>query len=259
MTSLFSWQNWIDTATLAAGDQATTLPVANLKDRRVQKCWRSGTSTATYFTADFGAAQQIDVIALFGLTLSETDTVRIRLSNTALGDGEILDTTALASGVLDGYDQYVYLPEASLSARYLRIDVDAASRAAIGNFDLGRAWVGPGWFPAIGYSLGQGVKWNDDSTVIRSPRSGATFVDKTPPYRSRDISFEWLSQDDQNALMDMDRLVGRGGQMLFIPDTQGDLARDPLLGRQDQINNVTQPLNIYPAAFSRQFTLTQDL
>lgn len=258
-TSLFSWVNAIDGASLAAGDQVVTLPVANLADPKIQKLWRSGTSTATFFTADLRSAISLGVIGLFGCNLSSTDTVRIRLSNVAVGSSELLDTTALASGIADGYGQYVYVPAAAISARYLRVDINAPSRASYGNFDIGRAWAGPVWNPAVNFSLGWGEDFEDPSVVTESPRSGAAFVDTQAKRRVMALGYDFLSPADKDSAMDLARQAGRSGQLLFVPDTAGSLAKGPLLGRKSEDSKVLQSFNSYPAIYAKSFTLRQDL
>lgn len=270
MPAMFSWLNLIDSATLAAGDQSPALPVQNLKDRRVQNVWRSGSSISTYFTADFGSQSDIDVIGLFGATIGATDTVRIRLSNVSLGGNELFDQT-VESNVQDGYDQFVYPLGETIAARYLRIDIDAESRAADGFFDIGRAWAGAGWQPKIGFSLGWTQEWNDLSTVTQSPRSGAVFVADAPSYRSMTVSFETLDDDDVAQARELDRIVGIRGQFLFLPDTVNGLPTMPILGRQvagqssgsgsagSSGGSIVQQNETQPVTYSRTYKIQQDL
>lgn len=259
MSALFSWVNSADTATLTVGDQVSSLPVANILDRKVQKVWRSGTSTSTYVGVDLGSAVSLGIIGLFGCTLSATDTVRIRLSNVAVGSSELLDTGALACGNAAGYEQYVYIPTNAISARYMRIDIAAASRASYGYFDIGRLWAGVAWTPTINYSLGFNEQWKDDSEQVKSPRSGAVFVDQRPVYRAMNIAFDWLSVADRLQALALDRVAGKRGQILFVPQTDGDLTTGPLLGRMVDTTPVKTEMNTSPAIYGKTYSLEQDL
>ena len=261
MTGSFSYVNKIDNAAtaLSAGDAVSTLPIANLQDPRVQKVWRSGTSYATWFGADLGAALPIEVIGLFGCSFGSTDTVRIRLSAVTLGAGELLDTTATASNIVAIYGQYVVLTGTLINARYIRVDVSAPSRSGLGYFDVGRLWAGPLWTPAFNYSLGWGEQWKDTSIIARSPRSGAIFVDTAASFRSFDMTFDYLSEDDRAQAMTMDNTAGKRGQILFIPDLAGTLTTGPLLGRMVDTGQIKQDLRVSPPVFVRVYSLEQDL
>lgn len=259
MSALFSWINGIDGAILSAGNQVSTLPVANIADRKVQKAWRSGNATASWFGADLRTATSLGVIGLFGMNIAAADTVRIRLSNVAVGNNELLDTTALASNVAAGYGQYVYVPVAPITARYLRVDINAPSRASQGNFDVGRAWAGPVWTPPINFSLGYGEQFNDGSSVLKAPRSGARFVDEGAVWRSFDMTFDWLDDADRIDALEIDRVCGKRGQLLFVPDTAGDLVRRPLLGALTETSKVIENVAVFPPAYSKSYSIEQDL
>lgn len=259
MSSLFSWINAIDGGIVAAGDQVTTLPASYLQDPKIQKVWRSGVSTSTYVTVDLRAPVALGVVGLFGMNLAATDTVRIRLSNVALGSSELLDTGVQACNAVTGYNQYVYIPATPITVRYIRIDINAASRAALGNFDIGRAWAGPIWTPTIQYSLGWGEQWEDTSNVIESERSGLVFIDAKPKRRTLSYSYDFLSPADRAQAQELDRVAGKSSQILFVRDTEGALATEPLLGRLTDTSKITQEFNSAPAVYAKPYTIRQDL
>ena len=58
-----------DLATIAAGSQVSTLPVANLQSQQPKKVWRSG-STADYLNVSFAAPIAANMLALVGHNLS---------------------------------------------------------------------------------------------------------------------------------------------------------------------------------------------
>lgn len=259
MSCGLSWVNHIDAATLAASAEASLLPIGNLKDRKVQKVWRSGGSTSPYFTFDLGANKEIGVFGLFGFTLADTDTVQLRLSTVSTSGTDVLDTGVIASDVEDGYNQWVYIPESPLTARYGRVDFVATSRVALGYMDGGRAWAGPLFEPNINFSSGWGEGFSDLSIQEKARRSGATFVDALPPYRCIDASFEMINEAGRQQFLDLQRVAGRRSQVIFVPDVDGDMARGPLLGSQGDLGRLRETQLLDPRAFTVPFNIEQDL
>lgn len=258
MSALFSSGNQFDVASLITDSAASNLPVANLADRKVQKVWRALATTA-YFGADFGSLNPIRELGLFGCTLASTDTIRHRLSATAMGNGELLDTTAVACDVQDGYWQHLHILAAAVSARYWRCDIVATSRAAEGYFDIGRAWAGDVWEPAINFSLDWHEQWVDSSIVEKSPRSGAVFVDEGVIYRRMGVQFDAFAEADRVEALYLDRVAGKRSQILFVPNSAGDPETEAILGRMIDTTPVRNPTDSWPARYSKQYDIEQDL
>lgn len=257
MGAAFSYVNHLDDAAtvLAASDQSASLPVGNLQDWRIAKVWRSGASIAAFFTADLGSVKAIDAVGLFGLQIGATDTVRIRLSTVALGASDVFDTTALASGIVAGYNQYLWLPGSTKNARYLKVDINAASLAAQGYFDLARCWVGALWSPAYNFKSGAEFLIKDPSANARAVRSSIRFSDRFSKYRTANFTFGALSATEAAKADDMDLTVGTTQQFLFVRDKAGDLARQPILGTQTQVNPTVWAA---PLTYTKQYQLEED-
>lgn len=272
MTAMLSWADNVKSApTITALSASSALPVQNLADRRVQKVWRS-LLTSSWFGVDFGANVPISVLGLFGCTLLATDTVRHRLSTVSLGAGDVLDTGAVACNVQPRYFQHLTINSPALTARYWQCDIGAASRAALGYFDIGRAWAGDVWSPSINIDYGWAEYWQDDAGISKSQRSGAVFTSDGALYRRLTATFQWLNDTDKASAMELDAACGSRGQMLFIPDSAGSPNSQAILGRMAGSSGganptaaivqgapITQNTDAYPARYSKSYTIEQDL
>lgn len=241
MTNLsLSWINRLDAASFQASSEATRLTAANLANADRWRLWRTSGAVDAYVDIDFGAAYAIGVVGLFGLNgWAAGDTIRLRLDAVTPGAGVLLDTTAIAAGVVEGYDQYLYVLAASVNARYLRINGNAASLSAQGYFQMRRAWAGPLVTLARNFDWGIKRGRRQGTEIARPRRTGAEFVD--PGIRPRTISLELntASAADAVQLAELDRVAGDGAsQVLLIPNPAGDLARDPILGRLENSDGL---------------------
>ena len=259
MATEISWVNAVDTATAFTSDsQSATQPASNLASPRYGRIWRTSAATTAYAIITFAAATSINVLALAGCTLAATDTVRHRLYDTD-GTTVLYDSTAVACGVVPGYNLHVTRLSQAYSPKYWRIDIVAASRASYGYFDIARAWAAPVWTPTIGISLPWEESWNDGADVVRAPRSGARFTGDGPQFRSMKCSLQWLSVADKLQAKELARVAGIRNQVLLIADTTGDLPREAVLGRIDQMQAVRQEILTTPATYRQDFAISQDL
>lgn len=248
---VFSWLNYVDCGALSTPAQAATLPVTNLAEPITGKVWRSLGSTSNYFDCDFGSAKYIQLLALAGLNIGTTDTVRHQLSAISAGGAELYDSGAI-TGVNVNYDYLFTFLNATVNARYWRCTINAASLNAQGYFDVGRAWAGPIWQPASNFSYGWGETWADASRITESSKSGAEYVDRGPRRRIVDVSFARLSAADQAQAKELDRVAGINGQVLFIPNPDSANKNiEGLIGRIASVTPILQPnVNIYSKSYS---------
>lgn len=253
---VFSWVNHVDSSALSTPAQAATLPVTNLAEPIAGKVWRSLGSTNNYFDCDFGAAKPVQILALAGLNIGAADTVRHQLSAVSAGSAELYDSGAI-TGVNPNYDYLFTLLTAAVNARYWRCSINAASLAAQGYFDVGRAWAGPIWQPASNFSYGWGETWADDSRVTSSQKSGADYIDHGPRRRIIDVSFARFSAADQAQAKELDRVAGINGQVLFIPNPDSaNRNTEGLIGRMTSVTPILQPnFSIY----SKNYSIRQSL
>lgn len=268
-----SWFNWLDAglAQITADAEAGELVAENLRERQGYKVWRTDGleegSTDAGFTVDFGAVREVGCLALVFprdndpnlydqvADFAATDTVRHRLSAVAAGDGELYDSTAIASGVLQGYGYHVVRLGAAVNARYWRCDLDAISRADLGFVDVARAWAGPVFAPSIGFSFGDAYGWNSDSAVSRASRGLAEFADNIEPVRIWTMAMDGLSDAEREELLEFERRVTTGAQFL-IGRTDVAAGKREMLARQQQSLGLA---SLAHARNSKAFRLVESL
>jgi len=254
------WINHVDRAgvTFTTDSALASLPAANLADPVVGKPWRTAGATAAYVEIDLGAALEVGVLALAGLDQTGTDTIRARLSAVAPGDGELLDTTAQAGDVAAGYRIWTYVPAAPVAARYLRFDLAAASLAAQGYFDVGRAWAGPALRGTRNYALAAESGWRDPSVAVTAPRSGVRYVDSLPKRRWWRFRLPALTAaETATEVAELQRVAGLAGQVLWVPRPGGPYERrEALLGRAIQLGPLNHAL---PSWWESEIEIEEDL
>ncbi|MBI1243759.1 MAG: hypothetical protein GC202_02045 [Alphaproteobacteria bacterium] len=248
---LFSYQNWIDQAgaALTASHEVTTLPVANLQNADILKVWRSAGSTVPWVQADLGQARAIRVLGLFGLVaLASGDTVRWRLGTTP-GAGDVYDSGAVACGRAPGYAKSLHCLAASLSARYVRVDLSAPSLATT-YIDVGRLWVGDAWQGARNFSYGISHAIDDGKSkqvAADGAPNSSVFVDPRAVGQTVSFALEAVGESEMwNYAMEIQRVPGRKRQVLFVPDPDSAwINRAAVLGlieKSDSIKQMSFPL-----------------
>jgi len=257
MTSAFGYTDYVSDGTIAAGDESSGLPATNLGERIVQQLWRSGTSTTTYFTVDFGSAVPIQLLALFGCTLASADTVRHRLSAVASGNSELYDSGVVACGVDPLYGAHADTLTAEVSPRYWRCDIVAASRSVEGYFDIGRAWAGELWEPSANFSLGWGEGFDDTAQIDRSRHSGVAFASEGASFRVIDVTYDVMSEADRTQALTIEKALGKRTQFVFMRDT-GAL-ETAMLSRVASTSMLRQPNDASTARYSKTYSLQQEL
>lgn len=224
-----AWQNLLDSATLTAGSQITTLPVENLQSPHLATRWHTETGvTASYVLIDLGSALAVDVLAVLGsnLTAGATWRVRASTSDATAVSGDLYDNGAgspldpVDAGV-DGNYGAIYLALAStVTARYWRIDlIDAA---VADNLQVGRVFIGPAWQPTSGMLYGWAMTYADDTRRTRS-LGGQTHVDVGPRYRRLQFGLSFMNEAEMygNAF-ELARAAGLNGDVLVMPQDAGN-------------------------------------
>lgn len=246
---LLGYQNWVDLAgaSLSAGSQVTTLQVINLANPQVFTRWRTSGTASSYFVVDFGTTKTVGVLAIVqpwdATMMAAADTVRHRLDAVTAGTGALLDTGAIASGIVDGYGMHVYILASPVSARYWRCDINAASLATTpGYFDVGRAWAGPTITPARNHAYGWSDQWSDESVTTIASRSGTEYVDLRARRRVVQLQFNALNAGEgRNTIKELLRVAGLRSQILFVPDPAAStIQTDAILGRLAKATPIAQ-------------------
>lgn len=239
---IISSTNVIDDAdSIAASSEVATLPVENLQDRQLVKVYRSDDATTVQIDVDFGQSKIVDFVALIRHNISQSGTIRWRLSNAA-----DFSTLVYDSGAVDAWpvvEEFGTLPwgvfswggflnpevaanytissfdvlDAAVQARYLRIDIDDDSNAD-GYIQAGRLICGPSYRPSTNYGFGAEFEFVDDSRVVKS-RGGQTFIDEVERFRR--ARFELINIPEAevfaNIFNNVDRLRGIAKDILVIP------------------------------------------
>lgn len=259
MALILGWQNLGDTGTVTAGGEAAGFPATNVQHPQVSRKWHSSGfgSAGQNLIWDLGTSQTCGVMALMGLNLSSSATIRIRssdLSSSVTANLEV-DTGTVSAGVVSGYGNIfkTFTPTAS---RYWRVDLTDATMTAT-QVHVGRVFLGPYWQPTYGHSYGWSVGWMDPSAPFKS-RGGQTYVDARTQFRILSFSLDWNSaaQMFDNAFA-LAKANGRVTDVLAIPDTTGTYAVQQmvwgLLAESTPIRN--EIVNVY----RQKFTLEERL
>jgi hypothetical protein len=254
VSALLSWLNAVDSAAMSAGSEATNMRSYNLGNPVRQRAWRS-LATTSWFEAVFLADVTPAIMALAGCTLSAGDSIRHRLYDSG---GIVIHDETVDAGIAEGYGQHIYLPPSGLTASKWRCDIVATSRATVGYFDIGRAWLAPAWLPSIGPAVGIGGGWDSTAQTSRAPLSGVTFPGNGAAFRTTTFSLDFMSDDDRDQALKVMRYAGTSEQVLWVPDTDGDMAREAIIGK---FTSMTQPriaVLTFPRTYSQDFTVQED-
>jgi hypothetical protein len=239
---IISSTNYSDEATsISADSEVATLPVENLQDRQLVKVYRSDGETDVEIDVDFGQGRIIDFIALVRHNISQTGTIRWRLSNVSN-----FATTQYDSGEVDAWpivEEFGTLPwgvfswggrinpevaaqyqissfavlDSPVQARYLRINISDDDNA-YGYIEAGRLISGPAYRPSTNYGFGVEIQFVDDSRIVKS-RGGQTFVDEVERFRRIRFELQNLPEAEifGNVFNNIDRLRGVAKDILVIP------------------------------------------
>lgn len=269
---IISSTNYVDSATsIAADDEVASLPVENLQDRQLVRVWRN-TQTTAQIDVDFGQGRILNFLALIRHNISQTGTIRWRLS-----DVSDFSTTVYDSGVKDAWpvvEEFGTLPwgvfswggylnpqiaaeytissfdvlTSPVQAQYLRIDISDPSNLS-GYLQAGRLISGPAYQPSVNYANGVEFEFVDESRITKS-RGGQTFVDEVERFRR--MRFELINIPEAeifgNIFNRVDRLRGVAQDILVIPqpDEPDTWITQNIYGRISQTGPiVNSALNYY--------------
>lgn len=251
MSAWISPKNWLysENAELTASGEAGDLLVSNLKGRYGYRMWRDDSLTegdpSSWFQVDFGSVREVGVLLLLfprsnlpgsydlQAAFADDDTIRHRLDADTPAAGALLDTGAVASGVVPGYGYHVHKLATPVSARYWRCDLSAPSRAALGYVDLARAWAGPVLQPEVGVDYGATHGWNATNPIVASASGDTDFVGHREAKRSFSMTFSWLTASERDAIEDLEREVTTAGQFIACRDDLS-LVRGTMIAMQQK-------------------------
>lgn len=226
------------TVTLTASSGLTGNPVSNLQNKHVMRTWIGRNGTTENITIDFGASPPaIDAVAMLNLVgFDATAVTRLRASNTDTSGqaGEMYDSTSAAGRVDGDYRALIFLLSSQVTARYWRIDLNQGGLTRI---EAGRLAMGQRQAVSRNFSVNWQRGWKDPTTREEN-RDGQEFEDIRDPYRTAQVSYEFLVLSERNGFVEqIDRDLGTHGDFLWIEDpTSSNLGRDCIWGHIDGDN-----------------------
>ncbi len=262
---LVGFNNLANNCTLGGGSWQATLPLNNLKDRKLYKIARSVGVTAanTKFNVDFSEEKVVKIFSLVKHNFTTSATARLVASNdsgfgTLLYDSgfssvwPLVDSLVLEweddnfwSGVpsdeqIDMFQGITLWVVPNVRARYWRVEIVDTTNPA-GYVDIGRLFVSKDFSPEINASWGLNFSVVDKSDISES-LGGVEHYDEKAKVRTVDFSLDALSQDEAFAKW-FRLMLGQGntGEILFVYDYEdGKYTLDrSFLGRMEKINPLT--------------------
>lgn len=237
----FAWDNLADVGVLTASEWITFAPPNRLQNKHVARKWRANATTA-YIVCDIGSTEQIDTIALMGLSGTAAPTLRFRISSsdTSGAAGDVYDSGSLANIWSANYLPAVHLLNAPLAGRYVRVDIQDSG---IEYIEAGRLFIGIRQQFSINFQAGWERMWND-ATVRTIGRSGLSFDDVRSTFRSLNLTVDFATETDRwNIMEEVDIALGSHGDMLVITNPAStELGRDSIWGYMEATTPVIEPL-----------------
>jgi hypothetical protein len=226
---VIGYRDRVAAATVDASSELPSLPAVNLSHPFLSpQAWRS-TGNSAWIRADLGTSQTIGVLGLFGTSLTEAATVRVRLSANADLSSPTYDTGAspIAAGVDPNFGALIHLLPTPAAGRYLRLDLADASLTSL---QAGRLWAGTKFQPVRNMAYGYKTSWLDSTRIDRS-ESAQSFVELGTVQRELRVTLPAVSEAErQGDVLALARL-GRGQDVLLILDpASSNLGRDSLFG-----------------------------
>lgn len=251
--AVIAYNNLADSAGLVSTSNQLLLPVTNIQNPNVSRKWR-GIDTiisADSVILDLGTSQNLDTIAILGIT---GNTLNISISNTdPTGTaGEVFQNLTIA--VDQNYLSSINLLPNIVSGRYVRIDVFNNPGTSV---EIGRVFIGVRTQFAYNYIAGWQRTWVDLSTRTKT-LSGQTQIFPRAVYRTYDVSFDFLKENDRDGFVeDIDRVNALQTDVLFItnPDST-NLSRDTVWGLMTTLTPVIQPS---PGIYTKEYQIEERL
>jgi hypothetical protein len=244
MGCLIGYSNKLDSATLAGGSWATSLPLNFLKTRLLGQVARTTNTlqASSTFNIDFGVPRDIRVASLVNHNISIFGKVLISASEdnfatTAYTSGQIEAWPAVYSiGTLEweddawwsgtytaedaeGYTTNVTHIISQLAYyRYWRIQIIDETNAD-GYIQLGRVFLGSAWQPTRDAEVGLALGW-ESATTVQKALSGTKYFQRRNPYRVTRFTLNVIDIDEALSMaFEIDKRMGIDGEILWIQDT----------------------------------------
>jgi hypothetical protein len=220
----FSWVNHVTAQSVVASSEAPGLPAANLVKDKLFPRWRSDGANVFTLSGTFAGASPVRFAGIFGSNLSAAMQWRLRLSMTAVGDGDVTDTgmvagkTARVNTTSDGdLCQALLILPATVSALHWQLDIDDS--AGVGGYrQAGGLWIGDLKFPKFGRSFGGKDAPADPSEIGRSA-GGTKYVKMFEANRVASFNLDFLTDEEVNTwVRDMWLTVRKAYPFVVVPE-----------------------------------------
>ncbi|WP_424138680.1 hypothetical protein [Roseomonas chloroacetimidivorans] len=220
MGAVFSWVNALEGAgvSLSASSEAPGLGVQSVLSTTIADVWRSdlGGSATHRIGANLGAAKPLRVFAAAmprdGVLPGPGATWRVRVSNVAIGQSEVLNSGVLPAD--GGRGTLAFLAPATVSGRYVQFSFYGA--ASDPYLQLGRVWAGEALVTQRNPSYGWQRGVLDTGSSERAAISGVRSVQRGAVART--LAFDLLLTGAEADALDRIALAaGTSGQILAAP------------------------------------------
>lgn len=233
-----AWTNIALNATLAASSEAANMLVTKLQQEDTKRNFRTGSTTTVDIDLTFSSTQSADTFFLANTNLTAIGTVRIRLSNTGLGNTDIWDSTATAGLVDTKYKDAIVLASSVKSGwKYARITLTDTSLTYI---EAGFLFIGIRTQFDYNYSYGA-QRTIVDPSIQKKTKGGQTKVLSRPKFKRWELPMGFVTEVQRwSAVEQIDLLNGISVPVLFILDPSStNLGRDSIFGLIQESSPVT--------------------
>ena len=246
-------------------DEVASMPGSAVLDPQIGKRCRI-LSRSWEIRIDFGQARAFDV---FGFVqpwdqedetrdyqmIGAADLVRHKLGTTD-GASDVYDSTAIASGIVQGYGLHAHFPTATKTGRFYTLSGTGTQPQSF--TDIGKIFGMPLIRPSVKPMWGYSDEWRDASEVAVAPRSGMEFVDELYRQRAVSFAFDYLSEaEGRDTFKELTRIAGLRRQVFFARDpASGYLGSEAILGRLERTPAISHPVF---QRYATQFVIRQSL
>lgn len=253
----------IESPTIAGGDWLGAAPVTNIATWPLADSARSSDllAASTTITIDWGSAKTAQLLTLPRHNLSSTATIRWKRGTTA-GASDVADSGAISVWLFtprvyrgDVYEVIV-LQASETSARYETIEIVDTSNPD-GYVDIGRAFIGPIFVPAVWQSYGA-KDGHEDISVVKQAKGGADWRDRQRRRRTASFVLDMLTLAEGAILHEMEQEEGLTEEVVYLPyiDSPAEMQRYAFTGTLKELGGIEYP---FANTRRRAFSMTKRL
>lgn len=206
------------TTTLSESTALTGAGVGNLATQRLHSLWRASGNSAS-IEIDAGSSVTARVIWMGAVNFTSSCTIRIRVSDSAMGSTDVLDTGEVAADVNSDLRTLIHFLSSDTSGRYWQVNIEDTTLTRL---EAAAMHLGPIKRPAINIDFDYEIYWVDPSMERRSIGQ-QPFRIVRPKYREATVRWQWLSEAEAMAdlLGTLELTAGRTTNVLLVFDEDG--------------------------------------